>query len=709
MFSISYSDSLKDFIFLCLFLSPIFVSGQSMDTPVFNFDRKFDNHYIDSLITNTKGRLSELEHLPRTQKNDTIRLELLHYLSYVYRSGAYQTDSAFIIANQLKDLAIQKKNIRYQLKALLTIEYFLRVSKRDFVEAMRINYAILKLMDKTHEEEDRNLWRVNNNLGKLSYRMEKFPESIGYYQKAIDNISRDTKSAAAQLAEIYQSMGESYKMFNEYEKALNVYTRAIQIIKDSKSMSISLNFAYLYSDLGTIQKYMTRYNEALSSLKLSEQYWEKVNNKTGLSTVWSIIAEVHMLMGNYNDAIAYANKAIGASNNFTNTQIKSYAVLAGSHEALQHFDKALQYQKMYMAIDDSLRKSRNIRDMVQLQAQLEKEKLELKMQQEKEIQEQKYLTLQKQQEINRIKNENEKHSLLKTIQTNELKQQLAIQKLNAEANEKQIQQQGIIKQLKINELAQQLRAQLQSRNFLYAGILLISIFGLVLIRLNFQLKAKNKLLINKNAEIETALLKGQTIERKRVATELHDNVNSILASVKVSLETIEPQNNKETQTYRNLIKMVENATREVRHISHNMLPVELEKEGLAHALVSLVMRLNLGGKTLFELDLSGLKTELPSEIKFNLYVICLELCQNIQKHAEATKAQIDFEQSPTHLIMFVSDNGKGIEKEKVQEGLGMKNVSHRAKSIGADLHIQSQPNEGTIVYLKLPLHQLIHV
>ena len=67
-------------------------------------------------------------------------------------------------------------------------------------------------------------------------------------------------------------------------------------------------------------------------------------------------------------------------------------------------------------------------------------------------------------------------------------------------------------------------------------------------------------------------------------------------------------------------------------------------------------------------------------------MICLELCQNIIKHAEATKAKIEFEMiggnkdKPQQLVMFVWDNGKGFEKEKIVEGMGLKNIRHRANA-----------------------------
>ncbi len=59
-------------------------------------------------------------------------------------------------------------------------------------------------------------------------------------------------------------------------------------------------------------------------------------------------------------------------------------------------------------------------------------------------------------------------------------------------------------------------------------------------------------------------------------------------------------------------------------------------------------------------------------------------------------------------MMFVWDNGKGFQKDKVIEGMGLKNIRHRAKSIGADLQVQSL-DDGTTFYLKIPITQPNHV
>src|SRR5207237_9048760 len=106
-------------------------------------------------------------------------------------------------------------------------------------------------------------------------------------------------------------------------------------------------------------------------------------------------------------------------------------------------------------------------------------------------------------------------------------------------------------------------------------------------RANDQLRAKNR-------EIADALLRGQTQERKRVAADLHDNLGGLLAAIKVSLGALDPGRmpEREQLIYNNLLTMTKEAYAEIRYLSHNLQPEELEKQGLIKALTRLTEKLN---------------------------------------------------------------------------------------------------------------------
>lgn len=313
-------------------------------------------------------------------------------------------------------------------------------------------------------------------------------------------------------------------------------------------------------------------------------------------------------------------------------------------------------------------------------------------------------------QLERYSKELRQHALQKELenqklQTASLEQKLLSQRIQAEANQKQQRQQQRISRLEIHSLNQKAMLQERTRNFLVAGVVFLLLVGILLLRLNTKLKAKNAALIQKNREISEALLKGQTIERKRVASELHDSLGGLLSAVKLTMQTIhaEDLSPHEQPIYRNLIGMVNEAGQQVRSLSHNLLPDELEEKGLVNSLERLVTKLNYTQKTHFDLRISGLDERLDKNVEFNLYTICLELCNNILKHAEATEVQIELIKKNEALQLFVSDNGQGFSVEDTTNGMGMKNLKARASALNAKLHIQSKPYEGTLVSMKMPL------
>jgi signal transduction histidine kinase len=291
------------------------------------------------------------------------------------------------------------------------------------------------------------------------------------------------------------------------------------------------------------------------------------------------------------------------------------------------------------------------------------------------------------------------------LQTATLQQKLLSQRIQTEAAQKQQKQQQQINFLEISNLSQKVTLQDRTRNFLIGSLGFLLLVGILLLRLNSKLKSQNVKLREKNREISEALLKGQTIERKRVASELHDSLGGILSAVKLTMQTIhvEDLNGQEQEIYQNLIGMVNEAGQQIRALSHNLLPDELERQGLVVSLERLITKLNYTGKTHFELTITGIAERLEKMVEFNLYTICLELCNNILKHADATEVQIDIIKQGEVLQLFVSDNGKGFSLEAVQDGVGMKNLRERAAALRAKLNIHSAPNEGTLVSLALPI------
>jgi signal transduction histidine kinase len=253
------------------------------------------------------------------------------------------------------------------------------------------------------------------------------------------------------------------------------------------------------------------------------------------------------------------------------------------------------------------------------------------------------------------------------------------------------------------QFEQQEHLQQQTRYFLSIFLGLLILTAIILAYYNRKMRRKNVELKKKNQEILDAHFKGQHFERKRVATELHDNLSSLLAATKLSIQVLDPSALPpgEQKLFQSVLDMMDTACNEVRYIAHNMMPVNLERQGLPAALESLVAKLNQTGIIAFELTNIDPRLTLDKVTAFNIYSICLECCNNILRHSRATHAAILFKATEKELHLLISDNGKGIP-DTGKDGMGIRNVNERIESLRGSLEIQTS-TEGTSFWFTIPL------
>ena len=227
---------------------------------------------------------------------------------------------------------------------------------------------------------------------------------------------------------------------------------------------------------------------------------------------------------------------------------------------------------------------------------------------------------------------------------------------------------------------------------------------------------KQEALLKQNTELQAALLQGQTIERKRVAADLHDNLGSTMSSLIYTVNAIDIQklDDDEKGVYQNLKQMLDTAYNEIRLLSHNLLPEEFEKQGLAETLKHFVRKINQTKAIQFDLSIDPKLERLPPKIEFELYSICLELINNILKHSKATQAQINLsapalrgsdraaDRPNGEVKLIVSDNGIGFFENDF-DGKGIKNVRARVESLNGTWKSKDTENHGITNIISIPL------
>jgi len=230
---------------------------------------------------------------------------------------------------------------------------------------------------------------------------------------------------------------------------------------------------------------------------------------------------------------------------------------------------------------------------------------------------------------------------------------------------------------------------------LFGGLGLVSVFGFFwIVRSRNYARRKQKLQENFTKDI----LKTQENERARIAGELHDSVGQKLLMIKNSYIGKEEEAVDE-------INLVGETIREVREMSHNLHPFQFEKLGLLKSLKNMVVTFQKNSNVFYSENIEVEDGKIPKDKEIYVFRMLQECLTNVEKHANATACNLMVTDTGKHLTFQLKDNGKGFnlsEKTSKNDGLGMKTLHERAQFIDATLTIDSTPNKGTSIIIKVP-------
>jgi signal transduction histidine kinase/ligand-binding sensor domain-containing protein len=210
------------------------------------------------------------------------------------------------------------------------------------------------------------------------------------------------------------------------------------------------------------------------------------------------------------------------------------------------------------------------------------------------------------------------------------------------------------------------------------------------------------------------LLASQERERKRIAAELHDSIGQRLVVIKnLALLRLQNLNGNllEREQVEEICTEASSAITEVREISHDLRPYQLDRLGLTKALRSMVESVGKASTTAFSASIDDIDDLFTPEYQIGFYRITQECLSNILKHAEASEAKVVVRRNGTRLQLSVSDNGKGFTTsgattEVRKGGFGLINISERVQLFAGKLEIQSIPMKGATINIDIDTTEL---
>lgn len=199
-----------------------------------------------------------------------------------------------------------------------------------------------------------------------------------------------------------------------------------------------------------------------------------------------------------------------------------------------------------------------------------------------------------------------------------------------------------------------------------------------------------------------AMIEGQELERKKVADELHDDLGSLLATIKLHFEYIKKGTN---TTYDQVEILLDEAYQKIRGIAHTKNAGVIAHQGLLPALTKMANAVNATNAIKIEISEFGLDQKIQNSLELSIFRIIQELMANAIKHAKATKLSIQLTQHQDTLNIIVEDNGQGFKASKntINNGIGLHNIEKRIENLEGHFTIDSLLGKGTTILIDLPL------
>ena len=567
-------------------------------------------------------------------------------------------------------------------------------SRRPYPEQMEaaiklVEHFELKNFDSTLIEGDRALKIARKNtdsvavaelkrhIGVASYFQGKYAIAAKNFYESIAILEK--RNEKAKVAPVYNELGKLYRKTRDLEKAAENYSKAEAIYRQLNDTG---GIAMILNESGVVFEYKKDYREAINRYTASMKLAEAAGDSLSVSYSLSNIAGVYVIEKKYDLAEKNLLRALAIREMLKDSfaLALTYSDLGVAMNAKGDYKKAIEYLTASNKVAEGLKypelQSNNYNELSSIAR--------------------KQGDFQKAFDFYMMRTAL-RDSLMGLEKTKQ------IQELNAKYETARKEQQ-------IQEQQNKIRFQ----NFLFIGI-----GGLVLLAGLLVHSQSRRYKLRREAQLQTEIMKQQEMsvkavmeaeenERQRIAKDLHDGVGQMMSAAKMNLSAIESElqftDPTQQQSFDKIIQLVDESCREVRTVSHIMMPNALLKNNLASAIREFVGKIN--NKHLnVHVYTEGLDERLDSNIETVLYRVIQECVNNAMKHAGATTLDISLIRDQEGISGTIEDNGKGFDTEEKasQEGIGLKNIITRIEYLKGTVDFDTAPGRGTVIAFHVPL------
>lgn len=594
-----------------------------------------------------------------------------------FDSAMFYCDKAVTIAELLGDKITQAKNYNiygsllrrqgYYSSALDYHKKSLEISQQ-IEDSLGIANALLYIAI-IHE------FQMNYDTA-INY----YYESIRIYEKL--NNKRNIGIALLNIGDLNSSLYEYKKAYKNFNNGLNLFT----VLGDIRHLGLSNNkIGGVYTNIG-------KYDSALVHYQLCKIYYDSIDNISGLAHLSINLGNLYLNWGKYDSAYFYFTTAMNTFQEmgFERGYLNSLLGLGELYTKKGQLDKALETYKTGEEIANQV-DPQGLRDIytnvLRIYKNLENYKKAYEYQS-------KYF------QINDSVFQLDKTRIITDIE-------LKYEKEKDQARILALENENLSKDLSIRKRTNQRNIYL----FTGIGIVVIILFLFIFYR---QKAIKDHVIANqriKQLEEEKKLLaakflvEGQEEERKRIAKELHDGLGVLLSTTRIQFTNIKDKSPENKAIIDNATKLLEQATGDVRKISHNMMPGLLTRFGLYEATEDLIEHVDETEGLAASCQITGDTKRLSENMEIMLYRILQEMVNNTIKHAKASIISLKLDILPGSIIINYSDNGIGFDnKEKLKlKSIGLNSIQSRVSFLGGEVRIISELGKGVNYEMQIPV------
>jgi|GEM_PF-2160088 len=202
-----------------------------------------------------------------------------------------------------------------------------------------------------------------------------------------------------------------------------------------------------------------------------------------------------------------------------------------------------------------------------------------------------------------------------------------------------------------------------------------------------------------NEGLFKAWIEGESKERTRLAKELHDGLGQLLVTAKMSLD----QNDEPDDSVIHSKQLLGDSIDELRHISHDLMPVSLMRLGIIPALRDIQRQIEKASDIACFWELPE-TLELEAQQAHTLYRVTQECINNSLKHAQAKELHLQLRSNESGIHIRIWDDGKGFDPALIYQskGLGWNSILLRIKLYDGSFDLESKPGNGTNIFIQLP-------